>query len=143
MKTLFPILGAALLFLAGCGSTTAPSSTVNVPYSQNDLVLGAGRQAAAGNRVFVYYSGWLYDPAATDNKGKLFDSNTSGQGFNFLLGTGAVIKGFDQGVTGMAVGGKRRLVIPPSLGYGSTSGGVIPPNSTLVFEIELVNVADS
>ena len=87
---------------------------------------------------------WLYSAAPADNKGRQFDSLTSGTPYTFVLGTGQVIKGFDQGVAGMAVGGKRRLIIPPSLGYGSSSagGGAIPANSTLVFEIELVNVTD-
>jgi FKBP-type peptidyl-prolyl cis-trans isomerase FkpA len=144
MKTLFPALCALLILTAGCGSNSSPTSaTVNVPYSQTDLAVGTGRQAAAGNHVSVYYTGWLYNTAATDHKGQQFDSLTSGSGFAFVLGVGQVIRGFDQGVVGMAVGGKRRLVIPPSLGYGSAgSGSTIPPNATLVFEIELINVSD-
>jgi FKBP-type peptidyl-prolyl cis-trans isomerase FkpA len=145
MKT-FALICAALLFTTACGSNSSPTSSsavVNVPYSQTDLTVGTGRVAANGNRVFVYYSGWLYDGARPDNKGQLFDSNTSGIGFNFVLGASQVIKGWDQGVLGMAVGGKRRLVLPPSLAYGSAgAGGVIPPNATLVFDIEVVNVTD-
>ena len=129
---------AAILFTAaGCGgSSTSPSS--NVPYSQTDLVVGTGAQAAAGNRVTVAYTGWLYDGSRTDGKGSQFDSLP---GYAFTLGTGQVIKGWDQGVVGMRVGGQRRLVIPPDLAYGSAgSGGVIPANATLVFDIALLSV---
>jgi FKBP-type peptidyl-prolyl cis-trans isomerase FkpA len=100
-----------------------------------DLELGDGRQAAAGNRVKVHYSGWLED-------GRKFDSSVDrGDPFVFALGKGMVIRGWDEGVAGMQVGGKRRLTIPPHLGYGSRgAGGVIPPNATLVFEVELLEV---
>jgi FKBP-type peptidyl-prolyl cis-trans isomerase FkpA len=94
--------------------------------------------------VTVNYTGWIYDPARAENKGQQFDSSVGAgrQPFNFPLGTGAVIRGFDQGVIGMKVGGLRRVTIPPDLAYGSAgSGGVIPPNATLVFDIELLEVA--
>jgi FKBP-type peptidyl-prolyl cis-trans isomerase FkpA len=139
---------AALFFVAlaaaGCGGspTSDPSQVSGVAYSQKDLTVGTGRVAENGNHVSVYYTGWLYDAAGADNKGRQFDSLTSGTGLPVVLGSGGVIKGFDQGVVGMAVGGKRRLVIPPSLGYGSTGAGPIPPNATLVFDIELVTVTD-
>ncbi len=131
----------ALAGLAGCGSTpTDPSQNLNVAYSQTDLREGTGRQAAAGNRVTTNYTGWLYDPNGVDHKGRQFDS---GNGFAFTLGVGSVITGWDRGIAGMKVGGLRRLVIPPDLGYGSGgSGSVIPPNATLVFDVELVDVAD-
>jgi FKBP-type peptidyl-prolyl cis-trans isomerase FkpA len=129
---------AALLATAACGSVTPTVPTPpGAPYSTNDLVVGTGTLAAAGNTVTVQYTGWLYDPTKTDGKGAQFDSNTS---FQIVLGTGAVIAGFDQGITGMRVGGTRRIIIPPDLGYGSTANGAIPANSTLVFEVTLLSV---
>lgn len=100
-----------------------------------DQVLGDGTKAEAGKTVHVHYTGWLTD-------GTKFDSSLDrGQPFQFVLGEGMVIRGWDEGVSGMAVGGKRRLVIPPDLGYGSRgAGGVIPPDATLVFEVELLDV---
>jgi FKBP-type peptidyl-prolyl cis-trans isomerase FkpA len=100
-----------------------------------DLVEGDGEEAAAGQRVSVHYTGWLLD-------GEKFDSSLDrNQPFDFSLGKGMVIQGWDEGVAGMKVGGKRRLTIPPQLGYGQRgAGGVIPPNATLVFEVELLAV---
>jgi len=128
----------ALLICAGCGgSNTAPSA--NVPFSQTDLVVGTGATASPGNRLTVAYTGWLFDASQPNNKGRQFDSNP---GFPFTLGTGSVIKGWDQGVPGMRVGGQRRLIIPPDLAYGSAGagGGLIPPNATLVFDITLISI---
>jgi len=100
-----------------------------------ELVVGAGAAAAAGQKVSVHYTGWLTD-------GKKFDSSKDrGDPFAFPLGRGQVIRGWDEGVAGMKVGGKRKLTIPPELGYGARgAGGVIPPNATLVFEVELLGV---
>ena len=133
-RLLLPVL---LLAAPGCGgSSTSPSS--NVPYSQTDLVVGTGAQAAAGNRATVAYTGWLYDAGRTDGKGTQIDSMPS---YTFTLGAGQVIRGWDQGVVGMRVGGQRRLVIPPDLAYGSAgASGVIPGNATLVFDIALLSV---
>jgi FKBP-type peptidyl-prolyl cis-trans isomerase FkpA len=117
----------------GGGTPTAPSA--NVPYSATDLRVGTGAEATTGRNVAVRYSGWLYSTTAADNKGQQFDSGT----FSFTVGTG-VIQGFSQGVQGMRVGGLRRVVIPPNLGYGSQAQQGIPANSTLLFEIELLAV---
>ena len=105
-----------------------------------DLVVGQGDTAAKGQRVTVHYTGWLDD---NGNTGSKFDSSKDrNEPFAFSLGRGQVIRGWDQGVEGMKVGGKRKLTIPPELGYGTRgAGSVIPPNATLVFEVELLGVA--
>ena len=107
-----------------------------------DTVAGEGAEATAGRRVRVHYTGWLHDPAATDGRGKKFDSSKDrGSPFGFGLGGGEVIRGWDEGVQGMKVGGTRVLLIPAELGYGARgAGGVIPPNATLDFEIDLLAV---
>lgn len=107
-----------------------------------DTVVGTGAEASAGQRVRVHYTGWLHDPAAANQRGRKFDSSKDrGQPFSFGLGRGEVIRGWDDGVQGMKVGGTRVLTIPPELGYGARgAGGVIPPNATLVFEVELLAV---
>ena len=104
-----------------------------------DTVTGAGAEAQKGNFVSVHYTGWLYNNGVLGAK---FDSSKdSGQPFQFSLGGGQVIAGWDEGVAGMKVGGSRRLVIPPALGYGARgAGGVIPPNATLLFEVDLLEV---
>jgi FKBP-type peptidyl-prolyl cis-trans isomerase FkpA len=109
---------------------------------KTDDVTGSGNEATAGRRVSVHYTGWLYDPARPDHKGQKFDSSRDrNEPFAFRLGGGEVIQGWDQGVEGMKVGGKRTLTIPPNLGYGSRgAGGDIPPNATLLFEVELLDV---
>lgn len=125
-----------------CGSDTAPLPPVlDVPFSTTDIVVGTGTEAVAGKTVRVYYTGWVYSTSAAENKGSQFDSNTVGPGFTFTIGAGAVIKGWEQGIVGMRVGGKRRLVIPPSLGYGDRPNGSIPANAHLLFEVELLSVA--
>ena len=104
--------------------------------------LGEGDLASSGKKVQVHYTGWLYDEAAPEHKGTKFDSSRDrNQPFDFPLGAGHVIKGWDQGVEGMKVGGQRTLIIPSHLGYGARgAGGVIPPNATLVFDVELLGV---
>jgi len=107
-----------------------------------DTVVGDGTAANAGKEVDVHYTGWLFDENAPDNKGQKFDSSLDrGQLFSFPLGAGHVIKGWDEGVAGMKIGGKRTLIIPAEMGYGARgAGGVIPPNATLVFDVELHGV---
>jgi FKBP-type peptidyl-prolyl cis-trans isomerase FkpA len=130
---------AGALCAASCGNspTTASSSA---PYSQVDLLAGNGTEAATGNTLTVNYTGWLYDSSKPDNKGLQFDTSIGREAFIFILGTQSVISGWDRGLVGMKVGGIRRLVIPPSLGYGDIRNHSIPPYSTLVFEIELLDV---
>ena len=105
-----------------------------------DTKIGDGASAKAGNKVSVNYTGWLYENGA---KGKKFDSSFDrGQPFQFMLGAKQVIAGWDEGVAGMKVGGKRTLIIPPELGYGArgAGGGAIPPNATLIFDVDLLQV---
>jgi FKBP-type peptidyl-prolyl cis-trans isomerase len=119
-------------------TTTAASAPTGASVTElkiEDSKVGTGAEAVAGKTVSVHYTGYLTD-------GKKFDSSVDrGQPFKFQLGAGQVIKGWDQGVAGMKVGGKRKLTIPPTLGYGERgAGGVIPPNATLIFDVELLNV---
>jgi FKBP-type peptidyl-prolyl cis-trans isomerase FkpA len=124
---------------SGCGnSPAAPSSSA--PFSQTDIQAGTGAQAVSGSSVTVNYTGWLYDGSKADLKGLQFDTSVGKDAFTFVLGAGQVIAGFDRGLVGMLVGGKRRLVIPPSLGYGTLRSGPLPPYATLVFDIELISV---
>jgi len=127
--------------VSGCThDTTGPSSTQ--PFSAVDLTPGTGTAAANNLNLTVDYTGWLFDPSKADNKGLVFDSTVGQTPFTFTLGVGAVIKGWDQGLVGMKVGGVRRLVIPPSLAYGAARQDKIPPYATLLFEITLENVVD-
>ena len=135
------VLGVAIAAaLAACGSS--PTSPSSAPFSKTDLITGTGTDAVAGKVVTVNYTGWLYDASKTDGKGVQFDSSAGGTPFSFALGYGDVIQGWDQGLPGMKVGGLRRLVVPPSLAYGTVRNGPIPPNATLVFDVELVEVKD-
>ena len=133
----------SLLMLAACTGkpSAAPPSAVS-SLQILELQPGAGAPIAAGQNAVVQYTGWLYEAAAPDNKGKQFDSSrNSGQPFRFVVGAGQVIKGWDQGVVGMKAGGRRRLVIPADLAYGDRgAGGLIPPGATLVFDVDLVAV---
>jgi len=127
--------------LSGCGSDSSPTSPSAVPdFSRSDLRVGTGAAAVSGSTLTVNYSGWLYDASKADSKGPLFETSLGRSVFTFVVGSGQVIEGWDQGIPGMQVGGVRRLVIPPSLGYGNTRSGPIPANASLIFEIELVDV---
>lgn len=134
----FVAIGCLAFLASACGGSdstpTAPSA--NVPFSTVDLRVGTGTEATTGRVVTLNYSGWLYNAAGTDNKGSRFDAGT----FSYTVGQG-VIPGFSQGTVGMRVGGLRRVVIPPSLGYGAAGRPPeIPGNSTLIFELELLSV---
>jgi FKBP-type peptidyl-prolyl cis-trans isomerase FkpA len=132
----------AVLSLAGCGGGGGGSSSSAVvvanpaQFSATDVVRGTGTEAISGKTVTVTYTGWLYSDTATDHKGTQFDTGT----YTFTLGQGQAIAGFDQGVTGMQVGGKRTLLIPSSLGYGASGKGSIPANAGLVFDVALTAV---
>src|SRR5262245_17146688 len=143
-RTLTAVLVAALAASAcggDSGGATAPSSsTSSAPFSQTDLRVGTGADAVNGRRLSVQYTGWLYDTSQAGNKGRQFDTSAGRGPFMFTLGAGQVIRGWDLGVVGMKVGGQRRLIIPPELGYGSSGSGSIPGNATLLFEVELVEV---
>ena len=118
----------------------AKTVTTKTGLKYQDHKVGTGKEAEAGKIVFVHYTGWLYN---NDTKGAKFDSSVDrGKPFEFKIGVGQVIKGWDVGIVGMQVGGLRRLVIPPEMAYGSRGfgNGLIPPDSTLVFEVELLGV---
>lgn len=111
-------------------------------FQKIDTVVGTGEEAEIGKTVNVHYTGWLYDEDAPNKKGPKFDSSHDRkEHFSFMLGAGRVIKGWDKGVEGMKVGGQRTLIIPPSMAYGSRgAGNIIPPNATLIFDVELIGL---
>jgi FKBP-type peptidyl-prolyl cis-trans isomerase len=137
-----------LLVSVACGGSTTDTSSdtpgaANVnQLIKNDVSPGSGAEAVKGREVTVHYTGWLYDQGRGDHKGSKFDSSRDrNEPFTFQLGAGQVIRGWDEGVAGMKVGGQRTLTIPPDMGYGARgAGGVIPPNSTLIFDVELLDV---
>jgi FKBP-type peptidyl-prolyl cis-trans isomerase FkpA len=140
-RTILPLAAIVVLagFIAGCDdSETAPSNFA--PFTQTDLRVGTGDAAENGAILTVNYTGWLFDESAPAEKGPQFDSSAGREPLSFVLGAGQVISGWDRGLAGMRVGGLRRLIIPPSLGYGGIRNQSIPPNSTLVFEVELLEV---
>jgi len=153
-RTLLPSLALAVLApvvaAAAFAQSPAPSFTPGVSkmdatvstLKKIDTKQGAGTEAVKGRPVVVHYTGWLYDPAKPEGKGAKFDSSLDRrEPFAFALGQGQVIRGWDEGVAGMKVGGKRTLIIPADMGYGARgAGGVIPPNATLVFDVELLEV---
>jgi FKBP-type peptidyl-prolyl cis-trans isomerase FkpA len=144
-RTLYLDLALAVIVSAaacGGGERSTPTSATQPrgEFAQLDIRVGTGADAVPGRTLTVRYTGWLYDPLQPEQKGRQFDSSVGGTPFVFTLGAGRVIRGWDQGVVGMKVGGLRRLVIPPELGYGTQgSPPVIPPNATLVFDIELLD----
>ena len=137
------VVFAALVAVGCAGGGSSPTSPTFLPFaefSQTDLRVGDGADATVGKRLTVHYTGWLYDPTQPEQKGRQFDTLAVRGPFVFTLGVGQVIPGWDQGAAGMKVGGQRRLIIPPALGYGSAGAGDISPNATLVFDIELLEV---
>lgn len=133
-------VAASLLVTACYGSPASPAA--NAPFNQSDLRVGAGISAESGKILVVHYTGWLYAADKPEQKGLQFDTSIGIDPLEFTLGVGDVIGGWDQGLVGMKVGGLRRLVIPPSLGYGGVRQGPIPPNTSLVFEVELIEVKE-
>ncbi len=133
---------AATAASAAMGAAPTPVAPVPDPLVITDTVVGTGAEASAGSMVFVHYTGWLYKPMATRQRGRKFDSSVDrGEPIEFRLGIGSVIKGWDQGLSGMKVGGKRTLIIPSRLAYGSRGApGSIPPDADLIFDVELVKV---
>ncbi len=130
---------ASFFLAAACASPSQPS--VPVTFTVTDLRVGTGAAASAGSTLSVYYTGWLYDGSNAEKKGKQFDASQPGRPFVFWLGAGQVIPGWEQGMVGMKVGGLRRLIVPSSLAYGRTgAGNSIPPNASLVFDIELLSI---
>lgn len=141
LRSPFAGVATALILAAAAACTNSPTAPSSyAPYSQTDLRVGGGTEAVAGSVVAVHYTGWLYDSSQPSQKGAQFDTSRGSAPFEFTVGAGQVIPGWDLGVPGMKVGGLRRLVIPPSLGYGWSRYGPVPPNATLIFEIELLSV---
>jgi FKBP-type peptidyl-prolyl cis-trans isomerase FkpA len=151
MRLLVSVVITCTLMIAACGSknsepatnaaTSAPAAITEL--QRIDIEVPNGEGVSQGQVAVVHYTGWLYDAHASDHKGKKFDSSRDrGEPFRFKIGAGNVIKGWDEGVQGMRVGGQRRLIVPASLAYGSegAGGGVIPPDSSLVFDVELLAI---
>lgn len=148
-------VAAIFVVPSGMAIAQAPGTTPNTPQSKLDAkvtqlqtidtTVGSGAEAVKGKVVVVHYTGWLYDPSLPEKKGRKFDSSRDrGPPFSFPLGGGSVIRGWDEGVAGMRVGGKRTLIIPADMAYGSrgAGGGLIPPDATLLFDVELLQVRD-
>ncbi|MEJ7806073.1 MAG: FKBP-type peptidyl-prolyl cis-trans isomerase [Telluria sp.] len=146
MTSKLPLIAATLAFaiatLTACGGSN-PDAPVYSPaaLTKTEVVVGTGATAVAGKKVKVHYTGYLYNTTVTSFKGAQFDTSVGSAPYTYFVGSVNTIVGFDQGVTGMKVGGKRSVFIPASLGYGAAgSGGKVPPNSGLVFDLELLEV---
>ena len=137
------VIGMTLISaLTGCDRAKAPqrAEAAAAPLQKVDAVVGAGKEAVGGVTAVVNYTGWLYEPKAALQHGAQFDSSVGRAPFSFRLGAGQVIPGWDEGVKGMKVGGRRTLIVPASMGYGESGAGPIPPNANLIFEVELLDV---
>jgi hypothetical protein len=140
-RSVLLLLAVIVLAAAATACDDTPVTPTSAEYSQTDLRVGTGEEAASGKSIKVTYTGWFYDINKSDKKGLVFDTTAGRDPLSFTLGTGSVITGWEVGLPGMKVGGARRLVIPPSYGYGSSRYASIPQNATLIFDIELVGVA--
>jgi FKBP-type peptidyl-prolyl cis-trans isomerase FkpA len=139
-RSIVPLLAVIALAAAAAGCENTPVTPTSPEYSSTDLRVGTGTEAVSGATITVKYSGWFYDSTKSDKKGLMFDTTSGKDPFTFMLGIGSVVSGWDEGIVGMKVGGTRRLVLPPSKSYGYNRYGSIPPNMTLVFDIELTAV---
>jgi FKBP-type peptidyl-prolyl cis-trans isomerase len=144
MKRLTNFALASLLTLGACKPASETSTQPSIPpqkFEIADVAVGSGKAIAAGATAVVHYTGWLFDPSAADHHGKKFDSSRDrGEPLRFTVGGGQVIKGWDDGVVGMQVGSQRQLIIPPEMAYGASGRASIPPNATLVFDVELLAI---
>ena len=151
VKEAFATIACLSMLLSACSreapsDTAPPAGAAMAPpvttLAKVDEAIGTGAPIAPGQTAIVHYTGWLYSTSAPENKGEKFDSSRDrGQPFEFVVGGGTVIKGWDEGVVGMQVGGRRRLTIPPELGYGPGGArNVIPPNAVLLFDVELLGI---
>lgn len=144
MRQLLAVLPLLVLFTAcGGGGDSNPAPTPVIPpqpFTITDLRVGTGDEAVNGKSLTVHYALWFFSLTGVDNKGTLVQTSVGGSPFPFTLGAGSVIRGWDQGLVGMKAGGVRRLIVPPELAYGTTGNGPIPPNTNLVFEVELLSV---
>jgi FKBP-type peptidyl-prolyl cis-trans isomerase FkpA len=146
MKSIFQFVAsiACAVALTACGGggndTPAPTTPVQPVFSKTDTVVGTGIEAAAGDKVSIHYTGYLYSDTASGNKGTQFESSVGSTPFSFTVGRSEAIPGMDQGVLGMKVGGKRTVIMPASMAYGSTPQVKIPANSALVFDVEMVAI---
>jgi FKBP-type peptidyl-prolyl cis-trans isomerase len=143
MRIFTALVCTLALTAAACSSDdnptapTDPSVGLNVPFGTTDLTVGSGAEALNGRTVTLNYTLWLYNPTAAENKGRQVQTGS----YSFVLGTGNAIQGWHQGIPGMRVGGRRRIVIPPNLAYGAAGAPPdIPGNATILFEVELTNV---
>lgn len=149
MKSHVSALGLALILSVAGAHAAAPAAPASadaparMQLQKTDTVVGKGKEAVSGKTVTVKYTGWLYSPKSPKGRGPQFDTSVGGAPFTFPLGMGAVIKGWDEGVVGMKVGGKRTLIVPAELGYGARGAGPIPPNANLMFDVELLDVKDA
>lgn len=137
------VVGLSLTFASLPAAAAAPAAPI--VYSpkvliKSDIVEGKGQLAGLGSTVTIHYTGWLYSPKSPKLRGNKFDSSVDGAPFTFKLGSGAVIKGWDEGVRGMRVGGKRQLIVPASMGFGKDGLGPVPSTANLLFEVELMDV---